>query len=101
MNTYNVHDIVVLRSTWKAIDPATGIRTLTTPDSADLTVTPPENDPYTMTIDDTRVVVDDVGLLHALVECTESGDWSVSWVGTGPAAGAAKICWTVRSDEEC
>lgn len=95
---YDIGDTAVLKSTWNALNPATGIRTLTTPDTADLHVTPPASPPFTLTLLDDEIVVDSAGKLHALIPCTEAGNWKAKWVGTGAAAGAEPHRWKVRED---
>lgn len=93
---YNVGDTAVLSSTWKVLNPVTGLRTLTTPTSTSVLVTPPTSTPYT--IPNGSVVVDADGKLHVLVPITELGKWTARWAGTGAAAGVRTQILVARAD---
>lgn len=93
--SYQVGDSVVCFSEWKALTVASlpvVTRALTNPTAISCSVVAPDNTTTAPT--PTNV---STGVYYISVLANQAGTWSVTWTGTGAAAGVERQTFTVSS----
>lgn len=90
MNEYDYGDTVTMRVDFKVSD------ILTDPTTVSLTVTDPSGDATTYTYDGATVTKDAIGEYSKALACSESGEWTYTWTGTGTCAAVGTKRFAIR-----
>jgi hypothetical protein len=90
MNEYDYGDTVTMRVDFKVDD------TLTDPTTVTLTVTDPSGDATSYTYSGAEVTKDATGEYSKALACSESGEWTYRWTGTGAVAAVGTKRFAIR-----
>lgn len=90
MNEYDNGDTVTMRVDFKVSD------ILTDPTTVTLTVTDPSGDVTAYTYAAAEVTKDGTGEYSKALACSESGEWTYTWTGTGTVAAVGTKRFAIR-----